>query len=134
MRGRQNRMISLDTNVVLRFLLNDIPEETKKADVLIKQNKVYVTDVTLMEIIYVLERALSLPRKEIKELIISFLSFANVVHNTVFLIDAVTFYSQHPSLSIVDCYASAEASAYHNRLVTFDKRLVSQGGDHVDSL
>jgi predicted nucleic acid-binding protein len=127
-------MISLDANVVLRFLLDDVPEQTKKASGIILGNKVYVTDVVTIEVIYVLEKIIQLPRQDIVELVTSFLGFANVVHNPLFLLDTIIMYGEHPSLSVVDCYASAEAQEYGNKLVTFDKRLVSQGGEHVSGL
>ncbi len=127
-------MTSLDTNVVLRFLLNDVPEQTNSAKKTIEKNKVYVTDVVVVEIIYVLEKVILLSRKDISDLMSSFLGFSNVVHNPYFLTEAIKFYKAHPSLSIVDCYASAEAKAYSNKLATFDKRLASQGGKHVEGL
>jgi predicted nucleic-acid-binding protein len=127
-------MISLDTNVVLRFLLDDVPEQTKKAAEIIEKEKVYVTDVVVVEAIYVLEKTLQLARKDIAELVTSFLGFANVVYNPYFLVNAINLYEQHPALSMVDCYASAEALAYSNQLITFDRRLVSQGGKHIRGL
>jgi uncharacterized protein len=127
-------MISLDTNVVLRFLLDDIPQQTRKATELITKNKVYVTDVVAVEVIYVLEKVIGLSRQDITKLVTDFLGFSNVVHNPYFLINTISLYGHHYSLSIVDCYASAEAEAYNNKLVTFDKRLAAQGGKHVNSL
>lgn len=127
-------IISLDTNVVLRFLLNDIPEQTIKATNVISKNKVYVTDVVVVEIIYVLEKVILLPRIDISKLVTDFLGFSNVIHNPYFLIESIELYERSPSLSIVDCYAAAEAKAYSNKLVTFDKRLSTQGGKHVTSL
>lgn len=127
-------MTSLDTNVVLRFLLNDAPEQTEKAAKIITKEKVYVTDVIAVEIIYVLEKVIQLSRQDVTKLVTDFLGFANVVHNPYFLLTAINLYELHPSLSIVDCYAAVEAEAYDNKLVTFDKRLVSQGGKHVSGL
>ena len=127
-------MISLDTNVVLRFLLDDVPEQTIKATEVIIKNKVYVTDVVATEVIYVLEKVIGLSRKDIAKLMTDFLGFSNVVHNPYFLIKTIHLYERYTSLSIVDCYASAEAEAYNNKLVTFDKRLARQGGKHVDAL
>lgn len=127
-------MTSLDTNVVLRFLLNDVPEQTDKAAKVIVSDKVYVTDVVTVETIYVLEKVIELSRQDIVKLVTDFLGFANVVHNPYFLLDAIDLYKQHSALSIVDCYATAEAKAYNNKLVTFDKRLVTQGGNHVSGL
>ena len=127
-------MTSLDTNVVLRFLLNDVPEQTEKAAKIINKEKVYVTDVVTVEVVYVLEKVIELSRQDITKLVADFLRFANVVHNPFFLLDAIHLYEHHPSFSIVDCYAVTEAGAYSNKLVTFDKRLVSQGGKHVSGL
>lgn len=127
-------MLSLDTNVVLRFLLEDVPDQTQEATDLIESNTVYVTDVVVIEIIYVLEKVYELSRKDIGELVGDFLGFSNVVHNPRFLLDAVDFYKGHPSLSIVDCYACEEAKSYGNNLATLDKRLANQGGTHVKSL
>ena len=127
-------MISLDTNVVLRFLLDDVPEQTKKATEIIIKNKVYVTDVVVVEVIYVLEKVIELSRQDTTKLVTDFLGFSNVVHNPYFLLNTIKFYERHPSLSVVDCYASAEAEAYNNKLVTFDKCLANQGGKHVDGL
>ena len=127
-------MTSLDTNVILRFMLNDIPEQTQRATKIIGKDKVYVTDVIIVEVIYVLEKVIELSRHDITRLVRDFLGFASVVHNPYFLLDAINFYEHHASLSIVDCYAAAEAEAYHNKLVTFDKRLVNQGGKHVCGL
>lgn len=127
-------MTSLDTNVVLRFLLGDVPEQTAKATQLIENGTVYVTDVVVIEIVYVLEKIYSLPRTDICELIIGFLNFSNVVHNPRFLIESLEFYKSHSALSIVDCYASEEAKSYGNELLTLDKRLITQGSAHVKKL
>lgn len=124
-------MTSLDTNVVLRFLLGDIPEQTNKATMLIESRTVYVTDVIIVEAVYVLEKVYQLSRTDVCELIVGFLGFSNVVHNPRFLVDTIDLYRDHPALSIVDCYACQEARAYDNELVTLDKRLVRQGGPHV---
>ena len=127
-------MISLDTNVVLRFLLDDVPEQTQKATKAIENNKVYVTDVVVVEVIYVLEKAMLLGRQDVVKLVTDFLGFASVVHEPYFLLETIAFYEHNPSLSIVDCYAAAEAKTYHNQLATFDKQLISQGGKHVNGL
>lgn len=124
-------MTSLDTNVVLRFLLDDVPEQTLKAKNFIIKHKVYVTDVVVVEVIYVLEKIMLLPRSDIAKLVTDFLGFSSVVHNPYFLIEAIELYAHSPSLSIVDCYEAEEAKAYKNKLVTFDKRLSTQGGSYI---
>ncbi len=124
-------MISLDTNVVLRFLIDDVPDQTERVAQLVEQNRVYVTDVVTVEIIYVLEKVLLLSRKDIADLLRAFLGLSQVVSNPYFLINAIDLYEQHPRLSIVDCYAASEAKAYNNQLATFDKKLATQGGASI---
>jgi predicted nucleic-acid-binding protein len=125
---------SLDTNIVLRFLLDDIPEQTERATRLIKNSTVYVTDVVAIETVYVLEKVFGLSRNDVCELLLGFLGFNNVIHNTRFLTDTIELYRIHPALSIVDCYACEEAKSYGNELVALDKRLITQGGSHVKAL
>lgn len=129
--GRPSTMISLDTNVVLRFLLDDVPAQTEKATRIIETHEVYVTDAVVIEVVFVLEKVMELPRRDIATLITGFLGFANVTYNTYFLLEAIQYYEHHPSLAIVDCCAAIEAKAFHNQLATFDKRLANQGGGHV---
>lgn len=133
--GFLDTMISLDTNIVLRFLLDDVPEQSKKATNLIESDTVlYVTDVIVIEVIYVLEKVFEVSRSDIRELVLGFLGFSNVVHNPRFLIGAIELYAEHTSLSIVDCYACEEAKSYSNELITLDKRLIARGGPHVKAL
>jgi len=46
-------MIAIDTNVLLRYLLNDDPKQSKKASAVIQgSQKVLITDVVLVETIW----------------------------------------------------------------------------------
>jgi predicted nucleic-acid-binding protein len=49
-------MNNLDANVVLRFLLDDIPAQSVKASRLITTSQCYVSDVIFAEAAFVLER------------------------------------------------------------------------------
>jgi len=122
---------SLDANVVLRYLLNDVPEQSLKSKSIITGSASYVTDVVAVEIIFVLERVIGMKRPDIVMLFKTFLSLPNLVYNDYFLDQAIDLYGAKNNLSIVDCYAATEAKMYGNSLITFDKELVKQGGDHV---
>lgn len=124
-------MNSLDTNVVLRYLLNDIPEQTVKSKKVITGSVSYLTDVVLTETVFVLERVVGMNRTDIVKLIKTFLSLPDLVYNDYFLDEVIDLYGKKPTLSIVDCYAAIEAKVYKNTLVTFDKELVKLGGIHV---
>lgn len=124
-------MNSLDTNLVIRYLLNDIPSQAARAKKIIVNSSVYVTDVVATEAIFVLEKAIRLDRSDVVMLVKAFLGLPNMVYNDYFLDTAIDIYAEHPALSFVDCYAAAEAKAYNNTLYTFDQKLARQGGQHV---
>lgn len=124
-------MNSLDTNVVLRYLLDDIPEQTLRAKAIIVNSSSYVTDVIVIEVVFVLERVVGMDRSDIVRLVQMFLSLPTVVYNDYFLDQVIVLYDTASVLSIVDCYAAAEAKIYGNSLMTFDKGLVKHGGAHV---
>lgn len=127
-------MNSLDTNVALRYLLNDIPKQTDKARTVIANSPCYVTDVVLTEIIYVLERVIEMERVDRARLIKAFLSLPNLIYNDYFLDQVIDLYGSKSALSFVDCYAATESKVYNNNLVTLDKALAKQGGSHIKGL
>lgn len=124
-------MNSLDTSVVLRYLLNDIPEQSIKAKEIITGSASYVTDVVTVELIFVLERVICMERSDIVELVKAFLSLPKLIYNDYFLDQTIDLYGAKEKLSIVDCYAATEAKIYDNSLLSFDKELVKSGGNHV---
>jgi len=126
-------MNSLDTNLILRFLLNDIPTQKSKAKALITNSQVYISDVVVTETVYVLERVLNYDRNFISHIMRIFLSIPNVSHNDHILQDALSLFKKMPSLSFVDCYAATEAKIFGTNLYTFDKKLINQGGAHVQA-
>lgn len=129
--GLMISMISLDTNLVLRFLLNDLPEQAKKVENLVLNNQVYVTEVVIIETVYVLEKIFQIPRQDIARLVGDFFNFPNLATNRDFLPEVISLYRDHPALSVVDCYVAIESTTRDNQLATFDKRLASQGGGNI---
>ena len=127
-------MNSLDTNVVVRYLLNDIPERGLKSKEVITNSASYVTDVVAVELIFVLEKVIGMDRSDIVKLVKTFLSLPYAICKDYFLDQALDLYDAKKSLSIVDCYAATESKTYNNSLVTFDKELVKHDGSHVKEL
>lgn len=67
-------MIALDTNVLVRFLVEDDPAQTERARVFLQRiidagSTAFVSDVVLCEIVWVLERSYKLRRPEIARLL-----------------------------------------------------------------
>ena len=60
-------MVMLDTNMILRYLLNDNEDMALEAEDIIKKGQVYVTIEIIAEVVYVLKGVYSVEREKIKE-------------------------------------------------------------------
>lgn len=58
-------MISLDTDVLARFILEDDPEQTPRAEALIYVERCFVCDTVLLELAWVLKSAGEMNRVEV---------------------------------------------------------------------
>ena len=124
-------MTSLDTNVILRFLLRDVAYQAVRAVRLLDGSQCYVTDVVLTETIFVLEKVYEAPRAEIASIMKLLTGWPNLICNRSLMNEVIALFDARPSLSIVDCYAAVEAETFQNQLATFDKKLLKHGGRHV---
>ena len=126
-------MDSIDTNVVLRFLLNDIPAQTSRAKRVLSTPPIYVSDVVVTEAVFVLENGLGYARQYVASLIRVLLAVPGLVFSDHLLPKVLNMYEKKPSLSFVDCYAATEPDTFGAKLYSFDKKLQNQGGSHVQS-
>ena len=123
-------MKSLDTNIVLRYLLNDIPSQNVRAKALLSKSPTYVSDVVVSEAVFVLQSFFNLDRPSIAHLLKMLIAVPGLI-SSFFIEDVLDLYLTRPALSWVDCYAAIEARISGNDLYTFDKKLRNQGGSHV---
>lgn len=73
-------MIGLDTNVLLRVVLADEPEQTRRATALLERTAadgevLHLPDIVLCELAWVLRRAAGFARADVADAIIDLLSF-----------------------------------------------------------
>ena len=118
---------SLDANVVLRLLLNDVPEQNAAAVRLVDEqidSQLAVADTAIVEVVFVLERYYELTRAQIAEMIEALLSLGQINANRALFSKALPLFVQNPGLSFEDCclttYAELNGAA---PLCTFDKTL-----------
>ena len=71
-------MIAVDTNVVVRLLVNDEPRQFRKAYELFERGDVWIGSTVLLETERVLRSAYRLPREEIHHLLDNVLSLPGV--------------------------------------------------------
>ena len=120
---------SLDTNVLLRALLNDIPEQHLLAKTLIEKPgaRYCVADTALIELVFVLERHYRFNREQIADALEGLVMHPKLSCNKSVLLQSAKSFIVHRSLSFEDCYlAQCAKETGSTPLWTFDKRLASQ--------
>ena len=113
---------SLDTNVVMRILVRDLPEFTERALNLVESGHFEVADVAIVEAVYALENHYGLARSDAVDAMKGFALSEHIVVSGAALY-ALDVYPLHPKLSFADCLLSATSP---EPLWTFDKKLVNQ--------
>lgn len=119
---------SLDTNILIRLIIGDIPEQYDKAQALIQSGETYdIADTALIETIYVLHEYYKVPRKLVAEAITQLLSDKNLRASNLIFDHTLALFVVRPALSIEDCYLAVVAQERKAQpLWTFDKKLARQ--------
>jgi predicted nucleic-acid-binding protein len=73
------QMIAIDTNVVVRFLVNDDPEQARRARRLIESESVFLSTSVLLETEWVLRAAYQRPRAPVLAMLRAFLGLPSVI-------------------------------------------------------
>lgn len=128
----RKNMRLIDTNVILRFVLNDNAEMAKRAAEVIESGA-YTKPEVIAEVVYVLKSVYSTPKDKIKS-IIRGLSDIVQIENSDCVIHAIDLFSS-TSLDFVDCLLVAYHSLKGETVFTFDKKLNKHltYGCHVNS-
>lgn len=112
----------LDTNAVLRYILNDIPKQHDKVKEYIRSRPVAVRYEVIAEAVFVLESFYKMPRGDIADVMNKFLSTKNVnSHYPTVLLAALTLYATKKKLDIIDCMLCAFNNINGWDVLTFDK-------------
>ncbi len=105
-------MIFLDTNILLRFILKDHPIYSPKSEEIIKkidkgEVRVYISWPTILEVVFVLQNSIKLPKKEIGEKLLPIFHLENVNLEQKVLLDTVFEYYIDKNISLTDAYNAA---------------------------
>lgn len=120
---------SLDTNIILRFILGDVPEQCLKIqDLLMRQNVMYdVADLVITEAVYVMQSTYGLSREKIVDGLQKLLWFPEINYNRNLFDQVFPMYLEHPKLSFNDCCLVVYANLNEAEpLWTFDQKLARQ--------
>ena len=122
---------SLDTSVILRLMLKDIPKQGRKIqDLFMRHNVSYdVADLAIMEAVYVMQSFYGLPRQKIVDGIKDLMEFPHLHYNGNLFERVFPMYLKHPHLSFNDCCLAGYAALNQAEpLWTFDKALAKESG------
>lgn len=115
----------IDTNIILRFLLNDHDTYSPKATAFMTEVsrgilKAEILECVLLECIYVLEKFYEIPRQEIVDRLSRILNFRGVINSNKAVFLKALFHYQKISVDFADCLL-ASYSSKGKTVVSFDK-------------
>lgn len=127
-------MIALDTNVLVRFLVEDDPKQALRARSLIRRaiassQTLFVSDIVLCELCWVLDRAYDLPRDQIVTALRSLLAANHLAFRCGSLLERALNAYQEGRGGFAD-YLIREQSAEVgcDSVATFDRALLKESG------
>ena len=119
---------TLDANVFLRFLLDDIPSQAKEAAyILIKAKsgklRIFVPQIIIFEVLFALDKYYKFPKAEVIEKVNTLLvtSYLDIEDRMVFKEALEACKSKN--IDFVDCFLICKAKENNSTLFTFDKDL-----------
>jgi len=116
----------IDTNVILRFLLNDNSLQTKQAEKIFleaEKGSLEIPDLVIAEIVFVLLSVYKLTKKSVVAKIRSLLEYENFSTNRKTLSLALSVF-EVSNISFVDSYlVGLVKSRKTNTLFSFDKKI-----------
>ena len=113
----------VDANIILRYLLADIPEPFIRSKEILEVEAVHLPFEVLAEIVYVLEKVYSVPRKEISGSITRLLKYPNISTYDAEVGELAMKTYADSNLDFIDALLYAYHKLRGNEIVTFDSQL-----------
>jgi predicted nucleic-acid-binding protein len=121
-------MIALDTNVVVRIIVNDDPDQVQQAQALLKANRCVVPITVVLETSWVLEASYGLSVPVVASSLRQFLGIEQVEAPHMAAIEhALQGYES--GLDFADALHRALPRASADALATFDQAFIDQASD-----
>ena len=119
----------IDTNLIVRYLVNDQPTHYKIARdffdlVKLGKIKAILEQTVFTETVFVLAKIYEIPKDKISEALIGLLEYKGIYnHEKEVLLEALAIYTQ-TNLHIVDCIIVAKAKLQNLEIQSFDQELM----------
>ena len=116
-------MLLLDTNIILRFILNDHPILSTQARDIVVSKKFYLDQLVIAECIWVLLKVYKNSKPDVVNYMDSFCNNPLAYNpNKKFINSVMQFYRSH-NLSYIDSYLHCLSESKDIPLATFDAKL-----------
>ena len=131
-------MIGVDTNVLVRYLVQDDPAQSQRAIQFFEQEvsstmPAFVPLIVLIETCWVLQRAYRVSKTELLDLIEQLMTTSEIVIENRAVVERATRRAAKTQCGIADAIIAASAEhADCDRTVTFDRRAVRAGMTLLD--
>ena len=113
----------VDTNLIVRFLVNDNPTQALAAEKVFKENDLVLTDMVLAEVVWTLQSFYKFSRQDIVGKLYDFLQAKNLIFNHELILNSLFIYLNH-NVSFVDAYLVAYSEQEElEGIYSFDKGL-----------
>lgn len=117
-------MIALDTNILLRLLLEDDDKQTPIARKLISNNLCFVSDTVILEVSWVLLKSLKMPRMTVHDTLLALMSSENLSFDDRSRLET-SLYRFGQGMDLPDAMHLMRAEAVNaTSLATFDQAFI----------
>ena len=114
-------MIRIDTNYIIRYLVNDDIEMADAAEKVIMTKHLFIANEILAEVVYVLMGVYEISKEDIANQLIELINFENISLSNKKVINRALEIFKIKNLDFVDCLLCAYSK--EDEIVTFDKKL-----------
>ncbi|BAI79890.1 conserved hypothetical protein [Deferribacter desulfuricans SSM1] len=131
------KVIFLDTNVILRYLLKDKPEqfnEIKETFSLLKTGKIkgYILSEVLLETYYVLVSFYNVPKEEALISLKKLLLYKGFIgKEKEILLNAIDYVLNNPKVGLLDWVLCLKSKQKNGAILTFDKILAKNCNNNL---
>lgn len=119
----------IDTNYAIRYLVQDDYNRALEAKTIIDEGA-YILPESLVELVYVLQKAYKTPRKEIYYAILDLLDDVEMIDKQIYQ-DAARLYGK-TKFDYVDCILAIRHRLLNDKIYTFDKKLLKEMNNMQD--
>ena len=114
-------MIRVDTNYIVRYLMNDNAEMANIAEEIITSKSIFISNEIFAEVVYVLFGVYEISKVDISNQLLKLINFENILVSDMKIIKQTFELFKTKNLDFVDCLLCAYS--IQDEIFTFDKKL-----------